>query len=258
VRLSTFFLALPSALATLAAACGPVAQNGAHPMLDLPETAAPIAVLTASASASPPIEAPMQVRSHGEKNTSVVPSRFDRELSALGLDPKKLPPFASMTLDQKKGLMPLFAKSLGYAKAGDEGCSGCHVVGDYKVETRNRALSRQMYDRWSVGLEVFTPSLGVQPQKTVGVTLFCDSCHEAKPKVLDRSDTAALKTFMKAEYGDKLLRRDEQPTSCATCHGEDLEISIFDKLWKIKPEAAAAAPSPAAPGASKKPPISPQ
>ncbi len=227
-------------------------------MLDLPETAAPIAVVTASASASPPIEAPMQVRPHGEKNTSVVPSRFDREISALGLDPKKLPRFASMTLDQKKGLMPLFAKSLGYAKEGDPGCSGCHVVSDYRRETRNRALSRQMYDRWSVGLEVFTPSVGVQPQKTVGVTLFCDSCHEAKPKVLDRSDTAALKTFMKVEYGDKLLRRDEQPTSCATCHGEDLEISIFDKLWKIERGTATAAPSEPLHQAGKKPPNSPK
>ena len=239
-------LALAGLVAGSAAACGPVATNGAHPMLDLPTSSAQPSVASASPSATPP-DAPFPVRPRGEKNTSVVPSRFDKEISALGLDPRKLPLFASLTLEQKKGLMPLFAKSLGYAKDGDPGCAGCHVAGDYKLPTRNRGLSRQMYDRWSVGLEIDLGSQAVGPTRPSGATLFCDSCHESKSKVLDRSNADVLKAFMKAEYEGKLLRRDELPMSCATCHGDELEIAIFDKVWKAEAASTVTAPDPNAP-----------
>lgn len=221
------FLAVPLAGAV---ACGTSATNPRIPRGEpLPESAAP----SASASSAPVEIAP---RPPNEKNVSLRPSALSASLSAIGLDAKHLVPLASMSLDQKKKLMPLFVQSLGYGAKGDgaSGCTGCHTA-DFKAETTNKAIARQMYDRWSVGLEV-----------EGGGAVFCDSCHDGRAKVIDRSDTPALKAFMKAEYQDKLQAHDGAGASCATCHGTDLEIAIFEKVWKVPmpPSAEPIAPPP--------------
>ena len=222
-----------------AAACGTTAKNPSIPRGDvaLPQP-------TASASTATPV-APPSARPAGEKNVSFRPSTHDADLRAIGLDPKKLVPLASMTIDQKKKLMPLFVSSLGYASgsaagSNGQGCAGCHTA-DFEAETTNKAIARQMFDRWSVGLE----SEG-------GGTVFCDSCHDGRAKVIDRGDSEALRAFMKTEYQDKLEKHDGEGASCATCHGKDLEIEIFAKVWHVPaapraiPSAAPAEPAPAA------------
>lgn len=236
-----FLLVTSGSIAALAAACGPAAVNQPHPiegLLPEPQETSAAPVVSAAPELPPEVK-----RSGNQKNTTLVPSRFGRELSALGLDPAKLPKLASMTREQKKGIMPLFAKSLGYEKEGDPGCGGCHVAGHFESETRNRALAREMYDRWSTGFDVYQAAAASgERHDAAPTTLFCDSCHDKKPKALDRSDPAALKEFMKAEYAQKLIAKNETAASCASCHGSDLELSIFDKVWKI-PAAPGAAPA---------------
>jgi hypothetical protein len=117
--------------------------------------------------------------------------------------------------------MPIMQKAMGYTA-----CTGCHVEGDFKAETRNLKISREMWNAYTVPL-----------RDEKGGVLFCDSCHSGQPKVLNRADQEALKKFMEDEYEHKLTRADKKDMECSTCHGEALELKIIEKLWKIAPEA---------------------
>ncbi len=230
MRDATSLLAAASALSLWVAACGPVATNDLHSAPPLP----PLPDASASASTTPetPPPAPI-VRPAGEKNTSVAASVMGRELAKIGIDPAKPPKLGAMTPEQKKAIMPLFARALGYERPGDPGCTGCHRAGDYRAETRQKAIARQMYDRFSVDFEVFLGSEWADARGAEPPLVFCDSCHASAPKTLDRGETTEVRAFMQAEYVGKLSRRDQKATDCATCHGEELELSIFDRVWKV-------------------------
>ena len=63
--------------------------------------------------------------------------------------------------------------------------------------------------------------------------MFCDSCHQGKAKVLNRSDLKAVGKFMDEEYVGHLARTDKKDHGCATCHGDTMEMKIFEKSWQV-------------------------
>jgi len=146
------------------------------------------------------------------------PTSLEADLKKIGLNPQKLPDLEKMPLAQKKKVMPLLQKSLGM-----ENCQGCHVEGnDFKKETRNMKVSREMWRHFVVPLRT-----------EQGGTLFCDSCHGGDEHVLSRTDQKAMEKFMEEEYEHKLTRADKQDMECGTCHGDTMELKIIEKLWSI-------------------------
>jgi hypothetical protein len=142
------------------------------------------------------------------------------DLKATGINLTKISEIGKLPLAQKKKVMPIMQKAMGYTA-----CTGCHVEGDFKAETRNLKISREMWNAYTVPL-----------RDEKGGVLFCDSCHSGQAKVLNRADKEALKKFMEDEYEHKLTRADKKDMECSTCHGEAMETKIIEKLWKIGPE----------------------
>lgn len=219
-------LALALLLGGVVGACGPTPEPNTPPTPtgEPTSTAAPTATPTveptatptptttatptATASTPPPAAPPSQ---------PIVASKLAADLKAIGLDLNKLPSLEKMPLATKKKVMPLFQKALGY-----EGCNGCHAEGDFKKETRNLKIARNMWNSFVVPL-----------REEKGGAIFCDSCHNGKPKILNRSDMTAVGKFMEAEYEDKMSRADKKSHSCGSCHGDPFEPKIQDKLWKV-------------------------
>lgn len=222
-------LALALALAGLASACGPSTPDANTPPAPTGEpaatgaptaTAAPTAEPTASAapdatgapSANPPAAA-------GPVAEPIVASKMADELKKAGFDLAKMPPkLDKMSGAQKKKIMPLFVKALGY-----ESCTGCHVEGDFKKKTRNLRIAEHMYDEFVASLR----------DDKGAATVFCDSCHQGKAKVLNRSDLKAVGKYMDEQYVGHLARADKASHECGTCHGDTMEMKIFDKLWEV-------------------------
>ncbi len=227
-QLKTFGLLAALLTSALLGACGPATPPVETPPAptSAPETpampsaepgTAPTAAPTAAPSAAPsagPKEAPPAAASQ-----PVGPSALLADVKAAGVDLTKASSLDKLPAAQKKKLMPLFVKALGYA-----GCTGCHAKeGDFKTETRNMKIAEEMFDHFVAGL-----------RDDKGGAIFCDSCHAGKAKPLSRADQGALKKFMDTDYVQKLARADKKDHECATCHGEALETKIIDKLWKVK------------------------
>jgi hypothetical protein len=153
----------------------------------------------------------------GPASQPVVASKMLEEVKKLGVDVTKTPDLAKLAMDKKKKIMPLLQKSLGF-----EQCTGCHVEGDMKAKTRNRDIAAGCWKTF------------VAPMRDdKGGPIFCDSCHNGKNKILNRADVESLKKFMETEYEHKLTRGDKKENACSSCHGEALELKIFDKIWKV-------------------------
>jgi hypothetical protein len=142
---------------------------------------------------------------------------MDAELKKIGFDMKKIPELEKLPLAQKKKVMPLLQKSLGF-----DSCTGCHVEGDFKKETRNMKVAREMWRHFVVPLRA-----------EKGAVLFCDSCHSGSKLVLNRSDRKAVEKFMEDEYEHKLALANNSEMECSTCHGDAMETKIIEKLWGI-------------------------
>ncbi len=206
----------------LVAACGPPPPATAPetPPVAAPSASGAASVPSGASSASPgspsasPSGVPVAPVSLGD-NTPIQASKLLDEVRRIGVDPSR--PLASMSVQKKKKLMPLFVKALGY-----ESCTGCHVEGDYEKVTRNIKVARQMWDHFVVGM-----------RDAQGGALFCDSCHGGKAKSLDRSAMDGLQKLMETDYQGKLTRADKKPHDCSTCHGAGPEPKIIEKLWGI-------------------------
>jgi hypothetical protein len=187
-----------------AAATAPPASTGA-PTANATSTGAP------TASTPPPSAAP--------PGPPVMASKMAEDLKKEGFDLAKLPPkLAKMPDAQKKKIMKLFVKSLGY-----ESCTGCHVENDFKKKTRNMAIAAHMYDDFVAGLH----------GDKGAANIFCDSCHQGKAKFLVRTDLKAVGKFMDEQYVGHMERTDKKDHACGTCHGDTMEMKVFDKLWLV-------------------------
>lgn len=215
-------LSLALLVSAVAAACGP-APEAESPTAPQPEGEEPSDGKT---TAEGPDASPEDRSSPPTAATPSVPiaqSQLLGEVGKLGLTMKKLPTLKKMPLGQKKKIMPFFQQALGY-----KDCGGCHQKAgedfDYKTETHHMKIARTMWDEFVVKL-----------RDEKGEAIFCDSCHQQKTHLLNRSDQEALKKFMEDEYQNKLDRGDGKEHSCSTCHGDPFEPKIIEKLWKIAP-----------------------
>ena len=152
-------------------------------------------------------------------STEIVPSKMIADIKAIGVDLANPGDLSKMDMSKKKKLMPFFVKALGFS-----GCEGCHVAGDFKAPTHNKQMASSMWAHFVRDLRA-----------KGGGAMFCDSCHQGKQKLLDRSDKKVLSKFMIANYQDKLQRTDKKDHTCETCHSEPFENKVFAKLWKIAP-----------------------
>ncbi len=135
------------------------------------------------------------------------------ELTALGLDPKALPPIEKLDPRALRGVMKLVARSTGLK------CGDCHSAGDFAAPTPRKKIAARMWDEFVVKLTAEDDG-----------PLFCDSCHQGRTKLLDRSDKKALGVWMKASFVQGLKRRDGAPEACESCHvGWDM---TFLTAWR--------------------------
>ena len=137
-------------------------------------------------------------------------------LASLGLDPTNLPELSQIDRDKMEPLMDTFDDSL------DACCDDCHIKSHPEAPTRAKLVSGRMWHD-------FTRSL----RTADGQPVYCDSCHKARLRFLDRSDRDALARWMRANYVDKLRLRDGSAVECSTCHGRPFEPRILEKLWQM-------------------------
>ena len=217
-------LALALSLTGLIAACGPATPDPNTPpaggTAEPTNTAAP--VTTAAPTAEPtsaPTSAPTAAPVAAPAGPPIMASKLGDELKKAGFDLAKLPAsIEKMSDGQKKKIMPILVKAVGY-----EDCKGCHVENDYKKKTRNTKIAAHMWDDFVAKMK---------DEKGAG-TIFCDSCHQGKPKILNRSDLKAVGKYMDDEYVKKMSRADKKSQECGSCHGDTMEMKIFDKMWMV-------------------------
>ena len=137
-----------------------------------------------------------------------IPSALGVDLNALGIDPKNLPPIEKLDPKALRGVMKLFARSLGVK------CADCHQEGDFAAPTRRKKIAAKMWDE-----------LASQMTLADGSPLFCDSCHQARTVLLDRTDKKALGKWMDASFVDGLEAKSGKAMECETCHvGMEMKI----------------------------------
>ncbi len=144
----------------------------------------------------------------------IVPSTMDGKLREIGLDPKALPPLAKLEPDKLRAVMNTFTKALGVP------CRHCHES-DFRTPTAKKKIATRMWNDFVRGLAMED-----------GATLYCDSCHQSRAVLLDRSDGPALEAWMTENMVAKLHRADGQEHACKTCHGDPFVPKIFTRLWR--------------------------
>jgi hypothetical protein len=107
-------------------------------------------------------------------------------------------------------LMQTFSGSVG-------ACETCHG-GDFGAPTDNKTITRHMWEDIVARFELADGGL-----------LYCDSCHQGQARFLDRSNREAVELWMQENMVDKLVRRDGQPNSCASCHGDPPNYDLTSK-----------------------------
>lgn len=164
-----------------------------------------------SVAAEPPTAA--SPAALGMAGPALIPSGMEGRLAELGLDPKALPEMSALTPKQRFKVMDLIAESLGAS------CGSCHEGKNYKRETDHKKVARFMWNTLTA------------PHTLAEGPLFCDSCHQGNRNHLDRNHPTGVKPYMEAEYSGRLLRRsDNEAVPCSTCHGQEFEPDILDKL----------------------------
>lgn len=235
--LKTMGLFAALTMAALAGACGPATPDVKTPddttakpadttaaVTPPPSdtTATPTPPPSATPSASPEAKpTPPPAAGGPAKSTPITASKMLEDLKKAGVNLAKIGELEKLPLATKKKVMPLMQKALGYTA-----CTGCHVEGDFKKDTRNMKVTREMWRHFVSEL-----------RDEKGGALFCDSCHAGSEKNLARGDKEALKEFMEKEYEHKLTRADKKDHDCASCHGDAMEMKVIANLWKIAPEA---------------------
>jgi hypothetical protein len=230
----TFGLSLALALTGVLAACGPATPEANTPPTG---TGEPTGSAAPTATAAPTAEPTSAPTASGAPTASAAPtttaapaaaappgppimaSKLGEELKKAGFDLAKLPASIEKMADgPKKKLMPVLVKAMGY-----EDCKGCHVENDFKKKTRNTKIAAHMYDDFVAKMR----------DDKGAATVFCDSCHQGKAKFLNRADLKAVGKYMDDQYVNHLARADKKSQECGTCHGDTMEMKIFDKLWAV-------------------------
>ncbi len=195
-------------------AAAPPSASSASPA-NVASTPTPSAAPTPSPSPTPAL-APTGVPPPALAPDPPSPSGFSSDLSDLGLDIHNLPPLAKLDPRALRGVMRLFARSLGVK------CADCHDASDasFAAPTRRKKIATRMWNEFLVKLA---------PASEGGAGLFCDSCHAGRVHFLDRSDKRALAGWMDAHFVQRLARKDGKDHGCETCH-VDMDMT-FLSAW---------------------------
>ena len=138
-----------------------------------------------------------------------IPTAFTDDLRALGIDTTHPPRLDKLDARSLRGVMKLFARSLGVR------CADCHEEHDFAAPTPRKKIATHMWNE-------FVAKLTLQG----GSPLFCDSCHQGRTKLLDRRDKKALSTWMDDHFVSELARADGRSNDCETCH-VDMEMHLL-------------------------------
>lgn len=161
-----------------------------------------------SGSATPNVVAPI--------GKPIAASAMASDLTALGLDPKALPPLDKLAPEKLRQVMKTFSKALG------TNCNGCHDPNDFRAPTPNKRIASKMWNFYVRGLAMED-----------GSPLYCDSCHGGREHFLDRHDEKGLRAWMDANFVSKLKTVNGQPHSCESCHGDPFQPK-FLAAWAKK------------------------
>ena len=142
---------------------------------------------------------------------SPVPTALASDLQALGIDPANLPPIEKLEPKALRGVMKLLARSLGFK------CPDCHTEGDFAASTPRKRIAAKMWDEFAA-----------KTTTADGGLMFCDSCHQGRSQLLDRTDKKSLAKWMDANFVDGLKQKDGKPRECETCH-VDMEMKFLTK-----------------------------
>lgn len=197
--------ALESATATAGASSGVAVPTGSAPEPG------------ASASAIPSASSSSTASTGAVGGPKVPPPRATEqaeELAKLGLDADDLPKFEELTPTQLRGVMKLFAASLGVR------CDACHQD-DFAAPTPQKSVAVHMWNELVVRHALASG----------GGTVFCDSCHQKKLHMIDRADDAALEAAMQSSYVQGLANKDGAPMACTSCHVSNRDFSLLDR-WR--------------------------
>jgi hypothetical protein len=158
----------------------------------------------------------LSIRGKGEMKP-LTPSRLAASLAAVGLDARNLPPLEQLDKSQRLLVMETFSDSLGIP------CSGCHSDPDFRADTRRKRVSKRMWNEIVRGLAFDN-----------GDALYCDSCHNGKLFLLDRSNKDRVADYMSAEFVGRLKRTNGKDHDCGTCHGDPPEFDFLG-AWREEP-----------------------
>jgi hypothetical protein len=142
--------------------------------------------------------------------TAIANTTMTADLQAIGLDAKTLPTLAKLEPEKLRKVMRTFTKSLGIK------CGDCHNESDFSAPTPMKKIASHMWDDYVRALAM-----------NDGSPIYCDTCHQGRPKLLDRHDKKALGKWMDANFVSKLTRRDKKDHGCETCHGDPFEGHIL-------------------------------
>lgn len=176
----------------------------------------------AAACAKPPANVPVAPREPIVSRAPgpmrpIVATKMGAKLTALGLDPKNLPPIEQIDLPRKRKLMKTFSDSLGVP------CVGCHADGDFAADTRRKRVAKRMFNEMVRVLSLEN-----------GDPVYCDSCHQGAMVMLDRRDKGKVSDFMSDVLVGKMKRVDGRDHDCETCHGDPPDFK-FLTAWKDEP-----------------------
>jgi hypothetical protein len=187
----------------------PAASSPFVPLPPSGDAEAPAAVVPPPAATGPALAPPTEIAPPAAEPPA--PSAFAADLAALGLDVQNLPPMDKLEPRALRGVMRLFARSLGVK------CADCHEpegsgaasagARSFAMPTRRKKIATHMWNEFLVKLAAAD-----------GSPLFCDSCHEGRVRYLDRRDKKALASWMDAHFVAKLTRKDGKDHGCETCH----------------------------------------
>jgi len=137
------------------------------------------------------------------------------KLREAGLDPAHLPRIEKIEHSKLSRVMNTFTASLGIK------CKDCHAD-DFKAWTPNKHIAAHMWNDLVLGLSPAGQDGDMGP-------LYCDSCHQGKSKLADRSNPDALRAAMNDVYVGTLTRTDGKPHGCPTCHGEPFDPKVLTR-----------------------------
>jgi hypothetical protein len=220
------------------AACGVATppRNAASPVLAPPieERGGPVPAPVQAAASETKSGLPATERERERERVEMKPPRptnFTTDLRALGLDETNLPRIEDLEPRTLRGVMKLMAQSLGFK------CRDCHQEGDFSAPTRRKKIAAKMWDEFVVRLVFAAPQGGAGGPMALDAgadaslnagAVFCDSCHEGRSALLDRSDANALAGWMSRNFVAPFARKDGMVHNCETCH-VGMEMHLLGK-----------------------------